>query len=187
MRAKILACVLAIAGCTKEYKVRIELSPAATDRRLATGKSDVVEGFVRSADGSGVQVQVDGELESVPRADVVGIDQKLAKRDVTYGAVAAVAGGVVAIGAVFFFKCDNNDFPLFCAFQSRDNLAAGFAFLGGIVLAGAGLKAVITGKSAQSRIDEIMRGGPHASRWQIVPAIVRGQTTAPGLGLVVGF
>lgn len=179
---KYLALVAVLAGCMKEYKVRVELTAAAADRRLASGKSDSIDGFLKSSDGNGVAIQVDGELEIVPRADIARVDQKLAKRDVTYGTVAAIGGGLLVIGGIAFFECDNDEFPLFCGFKSDRNVYAGLAFLGGVVLAGAGLKAIFTGKSAQSRVDEILRGGGPAVG--VAPVLIGDQ---PGLGVVGRF
>lgn len=168
MRALLLTALLA--GCVKDYKVRVELTPQAADRRLASGKSDSIDGFLQSSDGTGVQLRVDGELETVPRADIARVDQKAAKRDVRYGTVFAVLGAVLAIGGVVAFECGENDFPLFCSLSSERNLAASVAVLGGISLAGLGLKALVTGKASQSRTDEILRG--QRVGWDVVPAPV---------------
>ncbi len=160
--------VTVLAGCVKEYKVRVELTPAAADRRLASGKSDSIDGFLQSSDGTGVQLKVDDQLETVPRADIARVDQKLAKRDVRYGTVFAVLGAALAIGGLVAFECGDNEFPLFCSLSSERNLFASVAVLGGISLTGMGLKALFTGKAAQSRTDEILRG--QRVGWDVVPA-----------------
>ncbi len=165
---RLAVCAALLAGCVKDYKVRVELTPTAADRRLASGKSDTVDGFLKSSDGTGVVLSVDGQLETVPRADIARVDQKLAKRDVTYGTVFAIAGGVIAIVGLAVFECGKDEFPIFCSFSSERNLGAGLAVLGGIALTGAGLKAVFTGKASQSRTDEILRG--QRVGWDVVPA-----------------
>lgn len=175
MRALVL--MAALAGCVKDYKVRVELTPQAADRRLASGKSDSIDGFLQSSDGTGVHIKVDGEIEIVPRADIARVDQKDAKRDVRYGTVFAVLGAALAIGGVVAFECGENDFPLFCSLSSERNLFASVAVLGGISLSGLGLKALFTGKAAQRRTDEILRG--QRVGWEVVPSRI-------GDGLGVG-
>jgi hypothetical protein len=165
-----LVVVALLAGCVKEYKVRVELTPAAADRRLASGKSDSLDGFLQASDGTGVQLKVDGELETVPRADIARVDQRAAKRDVRYGTVFAALGAVLVVGGIVAFDCGDNEFPLFCSLSSERNLFASLAVLGGISLTGAGLKAVFTGKAAQSRTDEILRG--QRVGWELVPATI---------------
>lgn len=177
-----MALLALLGACVKDYKVRVELSPAAADRRLASGKSDSIDGFVKSADGSGITLLVDGQLETVPRADITRVDHKLARRDVTYGTIFAVLGGGLVIGGLVAFECGDNEFPLFCLDGER-NLLAGLAFLGGITLAGAGLKAVFTGKTAQSRVDDLLRANAQVG-WDVGPTLIG---EAPGIGAAGRF
>jgi len=155
---RLVAVAVLLSSCIKEYKVRVELTPAAADRRLASGKSDTIDGVLKSSDGSGVQLLVDGQLDTVPRADIARVDQKAAKRDVTYGTVFAILGGGLIIGGLVAFECGENDFPVFCSFESERNLVPSLAVFGGISLAGAGLRAIFQGRLAQGRTDKILHG-----------------------------
>ena len=167
---KALVAVALLAGCVKDYKVRVELTPAAADRRLASGKADSIDGFLQASDGTGVQLKVDDQLETVPRADIARVDQRAAKRDVRYGTVFAILGAAFVVGGIVAFECGDNEFPLFCSLSSECNLFASLAVLGGISLSGAGLKALFTGKAAQRRTDEILRG--QRVGWELVPATI---------------
>jgi hypothetical protein len=179
----LVALVALVGACTKDYKVRVEFSAAVVDRRLATGKSDSIDGIIKSADGNGITLLVDGELETVPRADIARVDQKLAKRDVTYGTIFAIGGGVLTLGGALVFECGQNEFPLFCSLSSERNLGAAIAFIGGIALASAGLRALVTGKTAQSRVDDMLRGNVRVG-WDVAPTMIG---DAPGLGAVGRF
>lgn len=182
-----LACLLALAaGCTKQYKVRLELTPASAERRLATGKADVVEGQLDRVDASTVFIHTDGQLEAVPRADVVRVDQREAKRDVRLGAVALALGGALVIGGLIYFECPEDKFPLFCPFESKRNFYAGAAFAGGVVIGAAGLRALFMGLGGQ-RDAESIPAGTQAARWQVVPTVVGGERPTPGLGAVGRF
>jgi hypothetical protein len=181
-----IAALLAVAlsGC-KVYDVRIKLNPKAEERRLSSGKSDTVDGRLVRADATNLYVRIDGEVQAIPRSEVLEVDQRLAKRDVTRGAVALGAGAAIAIGSAIAFECGTNDFPLFCAFRSEENLFVSLAFLGGGALTALGVQKLVGGYAAQSDTDAILRG---ASRWHVAPTVVRGESSlAPGIGATVRF
>ena len=179
---KLIALILLCLTACKVYDVHVKLTPAAEDRRLASGKSDTIKGRLERADAGNLYVRVDGEVQTIPRADVVRVDQRLAKRDVKAGIVATVVGAALMIGGVVAFDCGKNDFPLFCALGSKQNLYAAVAFLGGFALGAGGVGYWVNGASAQSDVDAMLRRS--ASRWHLGPTIVRGE---PGIGLGVRF
>ncbi len=176
-RALALACALALTtGCAKRYATRIELTEAAADRRLARGQSDAVEGIVKSADANAITVEVDGQLEPIPRIDVAHVDQSVTERAITAGKVATAIGAVMTIGGALVFECNDNEIPFFCPFTSKRNTLAGLAFLGGIGLAGIGLTAWIGGSMEHGRVDRIL-----------APTIVTGRESGPGVGVLVRY
>lgn len=188
----VIVATAVIAGCTKQYKVRVVLRPEAGDRRIASGKSDVVEGFVKGGDATNLYIDDGGTTESVPRADVAEVDQHDAKRDVRFGIVFGVLGAALAVGGAIAFDCGESDFPLFCPFHDKRNFVAGLAFVGGIALVLGGVEAYIQGSAGQSRTDEALRGRV-AGGWHVMPAIAidRGGggagTIVPGLGVAARF
>jgi hypothetical protein len=178
-----LVTVASLAGC-KLYDVHVKLTPQAEDRRLASGKSDTIKGRLERADATNLYVRVDGEVQAVPRADVVTVDQRLARRDVKGGAIFTALGVATVIGASIVFDCGQNEFPLFCLDSDR-NIGAALFWLLGLGLTGAGVKALVSGYAAQSDTDAILR---QASRFHIAPTVVRGETSlAPGVGIGVRF
>lgn len=173
-----------IAGCNKQYKSRVVMTPEATDRRLSTGKSDVVDGIVKSGDGNAVFVEVDGQMEAIPRGDVLRVDQREAKRDVTIGIIGGIVGVALVAGGYAFMECDENDFPLFCPFHSKSNLWSGVAIIGGIAITGASLRAIFQGLAGQSQTDAAMQSSNLAKTWRVAPTIVVDRdTSGPGIEL----
>ncbi|MGE0395749.1 MAG: hypothetical protein AB7T06_03400 [Kofleriaceae bacterium] len=171
----VVALLSLIVGCGKQYKSRVVLTPAATDRRLATGKSDVVEGVVKSGDANAVFVEVDGQLEAIPRADVVSVDQKEAKSDVTLGALAAIVGGIVLAGGIVVWNRGES---------VKSSTGAVLAMGLGIGLTGIGLRALFSGLGGQHQTDNALRGAQLSRRWHVAPAIVvERDGLAPGFGL----
>ncbi|MBX3156560.1 MAG: hypothetical protein KF773_11210 [Deltaproteobacteria bacterium] len=171
---------LGVTAC-KRYDVHVVLTPAAEDRRLASGKSDTIKGALERADAANLYVRVDGEVQTIPRAEVVKVDQRLARRDVVGGAVFGGLGVVAIIGSSIAFECGKDTFPLLCLDSDR-NILASLTFLLGIGLTGAGLKALVSGMSAQSETNAMLKT-QHAGRWHLAPTVVRGDAgTAPGLG-----
>jgi hypothetical protein len=186
-RAVALACALGcVAACSKQYKVRIQLTQAAADQRLASGRSDVVDGMLKSGDGANIYVETDGHMETIARADVAKVDDYYARRDVRRGGVALVGGGVLAIGSLFFFEdCDGDKYGPLCAFSSKRNFWASVAFVGGVAIAGLGVQLLFSGMGGTSNTERVMK---QASRWQAAPIIVGGEGSyGPGFGVAAGF
>jgi hypothetical protein len=97
----------------------------------------------------------------------VRVDQRLAQRDVRYGAIGAAVGAALVIGGAIAFDCGPNDFPLFCALGSERNLGAAVAFLGGFALAAGGVGYLVSGYAAQSDVDAKLKRS--AWRWHVGP------------------
>jgi hypothetical protein len=165
------------------YDVRIKLAPEAESRRLASGKSDVIHGRLERADATNLYVRTGGEVMAISRTDVVDVDQRAARRDIVVGGIAAGAGAALAIGGSIAFECGRNEFPLVCAFSSKDNLNASLAIISGLALAGIGVQRLVSGLAARSETDRLLK-----ARVRIEPTVVRGETScAPGVGATFRF
>lgn len=184
----IVAACLVATGC-RQFPSSVVLRQDARDRRLALGKSDTVVGTISHSDAANVYVVVDGQLEAVPRADIVALDHREARQTRTVGYVLVGVGAVAVVAGLLARDCGPNDDALECAFESRRSFAASLAALGGFVAIGYGVVAVGTGTADIGRADRAAGPiGPAATGWWITPTPIRTATgAAPGVGVGARF